>query len=1003
MKNILLVLLMCSFSHAFSQDLIKGRVIDAIEGAPLIGVNILNKETQEGCITDADGHFNLFARKGNVIVFKYIGYATQEVTVSDFKELLIKLNSESVNLQEVVAIGYGTVKKRDLTGAVSSVKGADIAHLQAATVGQALAGKLPGVFVSSPSGESPGSSPEILIRGENSINGSNSPLWVIDGFTRSGGATTINPEDIESIEVLKDASATAVYGSRGAGGVIIVTTKKGAIAIKPTIDFKASFGIRANAKELKVMTGPEYYQYRINSGIDNYFDESINPKANYNWKNAVVQNAFEESYFLSLYGGSKDLNYKISTDYLSQNGVIKYNNDYRRFNLRSNFDININKYIKAGLMAFGQRIWKNNGGSGSTYQTAISMSPLIPIYTDDGSYNHLMDERDQSVISSNFIESLRYKKDKDENNTINFQAYISAEVFPGLTLKTSGGINYYTNKSQYFSPKRLDLKNYLNNASASEYQSNEYEWITTLSYTKKISKIHSLNAMLGFTYENSEGYTVGASGSDFPTDNFGYWAIGSGPQYELTGDNSLPLIRNSGTTSYNESTLMSYLGRINYSLLDRYLFTFTGRYDGASQLAIHHKWAFFPSVAFAWRASEESFIRSLNLFDNLKFRLSWGITGSQGVDSYSTLGLASQGDYTIQDGIYAPVYSVTSLSNPKLTWEKTSQIDIGADFVFFDNRLRVIIDYYNKRTLNMFVTKNLPAETGYGSYLSNDGKMQNRGFELGIDGDLLSTEKWKVSTGFNFSLNENKILYMGGSAYKVFTNKNSYGELLSYNYVGKPISLIYGWKYDGIWQTEEEIKYGAVDVEAGVSKTHPGDMRYKDINNDGKIDAADKVLIMNPNPDFIVGMNSSITYKEFTLSFLLQGIFGHQIYNYAKKDMFNRLAFRKNAWTEENHTQSQPSAGNENIKDSDYFVEDGSFVKLRNITLSYLLPLNIIKKIGIASAEFYCSGKDLLTITGYSGYNPEVSRNGNSESFRGVDYNSYPSTRSVYCGLKVTF
>lgn len=1003
MKNILLIFILGIFSvSGIAQTTVKGTVSDATDDIPLIGVSILKKGDKSGTVTNIDGHFNIQANKGDVLIFNYIGYENKEIIITDSKDIIVKLNSESVNLQEVVAIGYGTVKKRDLTGAVSSLKGEDMVHLQAANIGQALVGKIPGVFVSSPSGEGPGSSPEIIIRGENSINGNNAPLWVIDGFTRSGGATTVNPEDIESIEVLKDASSTAIYGSRGAGGVIIVTTKKGSKATKPKVEFKASLGVKVNINEPDVMSGPEYYQYRMNSGINNYFDSRIDPTANYNWKDEVTQNAFEQSYFLSVFGGNKDISYKIATDYLSQDGTIKYNNDYKRFNLRSNLDINLSKLVKTGLTGFAQRIWKNNGGGGGTYQSAVGKSPLIPIYNEDGSYNHLMDERDQSVVSGNMIESLKDSKNKDEINTANLQAYISVEPISGLTLKTTGGINYYTSKNQKFTPKHLDLKNYINDATGSQYQSNEYEWITTASYVKNINKIHSINAMLGFTYESRESYTVGAWGADFPTDGFEYWAIGSGPKYELP-EEGLPIIRNSGWTGYDESNLMSYMGRINYSLLDRYLFTFTGRYDGASQLSDHNKWAFFPSAAFGWRASEEAFIKDLNIFNNLKVRLSWGRTGSQGVNSYSTLGLANRGDYTMQDGIYAPVYTVKTPPNPNLTWEKTTQTDIGVDMGFFNNRLRVVLDYYDKRTFDMFVTKNLPAETGYGSYMSNDGKMQNRGFEMDISGDPISTKDWKVSAGFNFSFNRNKIQYMGGDSYKVFTNKNSYGQLLSYNYVGKPISLIYGWMYDGIWQNEEDIKYGAVDVEAGASKTQPGDMRYKDINKDGKIDQEDKVLIIDPHPDFMAGLNASVGYKNLTLSFLLQGVFGHEIYNYTKKTMFDKLSMRKNAWTAGSGIQDQPSAGNENVKDSDYFVEDGTFVKLRNVTLSYSLPSNITRKIGSSAVEVYCTGKDLLTITGYSGYNPEVSRNGNSESFRGVDYNSYPSTLSVYFGVKVSF
>lgn len=988
----------------FAQQNISGKITDSENSEPLIGVSIMKKNSSMGAITDMDGNFSIHASAGDILILKYIGYATKEIPVEKGKwSYNIQMTTESVNLQEVIAVGYGSVKKRDLTGSVSSLKGDNLVKLQVANVGQALIGKAPGVLVTSPGGDGPGSSPSIIIRGENSINGNNSPLWVIDGFTRSGGANTVDPEDIESIEILKDASSTAIYGSRGAGGVIIVTTKKGAKSIRPHVDFKVSSGIKVLTRELEMMAGPSYYQYWMNSGIGNYFDPAINPDNNYNWVDAITQNAMEESYFTSVYGGNKDLNYKITADYLGQTGIIKYNNDYKRLNIRSYLDINVNKYVKVGLTAYFQRTWKNSGGGGSSYQSAIEKSPLLSINNEDGSYNYKMDERDQSVVSSNMIENLKDKINKTQENSNNLQAYISLEPVKGLVFKSSGAITYWTSRNQQFSPKHLNLTDNMNSAQATEYQSDDYEWINTLSLNKEFDKIHSVNAVIGNTLEGRNSFTVGAWGQDFPTDDFEYWAIGSGPKYELTDASELPIIRNSGWTGYDESTLLSYFGRLNYTLLDRYLFTITGRYDGASQLAEGHKWAFFPSAAFAWRLSEEKFIKDLNVFDNLKFRLSWGRTGSQGVGNYSTLGLATRGGYTLQNGVYKAVYAVNDLANPNLTWEKTNQTDAGIDLGFFNNRLRVAADCYYKYTYDMFVTKNLPAETGYGSYLSNDGKMANKGFELEISGDPLVSKTWKISTGLNFSLNRNKILNMGSDSYKVYTNKNSYGELLSYNYVGSPVSLIYGWVYDGIWQNEEDIKYGAVDEEAGVSQTKPGDIRYKDINNDGVINDDDKVLIMNPHNKFIGAFDGTIGYKNISLSFQFQGVFGHQIYNYTKKSLFNNLAFRENAWTESSGIQDQPSAGNENIKDSDYFVEDGSYVKLKNVTFSYMLPVSWMKTIGISSAEIYCTGKDLLTFTGYSGYNPEVSRNGYSESFRGVDYNSYPSTYSVYMGVKVSF
>ena len=1017
MRKILLLTLFSIqtlFSASYAQELIKGEVYDDQENEPLIGVSVVVKGTGAGTVTDVDGKFSIQAVPGDKLEFRYIGYTMQEITVTkDMHSFTVRLVAESFALQEFVAVGYGTVRKSDLTGAVASVKGDMLVKMQSPNLASALVGLSPGVMITSPNGSIPGSSPTIIIRGENSITGTNDPLWVIDGFTRAGGATTVNPEDVESIEILKDASATAIYGSRGAGGVIVVTTKKGSNKnVKPFVEIKATNGIQLITNELDLMTGPENYDYWSHSAIANYFDSRINPEAHYDWRKEITRPARQQDYYLSVSGGSEYVNYKVNVNYFDQQGSFKYNDDYKRFTTRAFLDLKLNQYVYAGLNYYFERRWRNDGATRGNYQDAVETSPLIPIYNEDGSYNHSLNPRNLDIQSANFVERMRESISKSEGNVNNLQAYLTISPLKGLSLKSMFSLNYDTNKTQSFSPKRLDLVDRINSASASGRQTNAYEWINTLSYIRDFGKEHSINAVIGMTYESSERFTVSASGQDFPSDSFEYWAIGSGPRYELVQPEdpitaitpAMIMLRNSGSTSYYESALMSYLARINYVLKNKYLFTLTGRYDGASQLAAGHKWALFPSAAVGWRLGEEEFIKNLNIFDNLKVRASWGRTGSQGIDSYSTLGLATRGSVVLgDDNKYAPVYSFSDLPNPYLTWEKTSQTDIGLDVAVLNSRLRITADYYYKHTFDMFITKNLPAETGFGSYLTNDGEMENKGIELDIAGDVVRNSKFQLTTGVNFGLNRNKILYLGGVDEMRFTNKNSYGGLYSHNTVGRPISLIYGWQYDGIWQNEEDIKYGAVNVEAGASQTLPGDMRYKDLNNDGKIDDEDKVMILNPHPKFSAAWNGTVSYRNVTLSWLWQGLFGHQIYNYTKRQLYDVLAFRKNFWTPDSGIEDQPTAGNENVGDSDYFVEDGSFFKLRNVTLNYSFPQRTINNLGISRLDIYVTGSDLLTLTGYSGYNPEVSRNGNSESYRGIDYYSYPASLSVFAGIKITF
>jgi TonB-linked SusC/RagA family outer membrane protein len=968
------------------------------------GATVAIKGTTTGTVTNIDGHYSINVPDGNtIIVFSFVGLETKEVKVGESNTIDVVLNETTIDLDEVIAIGYGTIKKSDLTGSVASVKSSDLAKMQASNLSSALAGKVAGVVVTSPSGDSPGSSPQIRIRGDNSIQGGNNPLWVIDGFISAGGANTVNPEDVESMEILKDASATAIYGSRGANGVILITTKRGKKG-QSNINFKASYGIQTNSKELELMSGPEQYEY-YRAFDEGHFDESIDPTMDYNWIDNITTNAPMQSYFISFNGGNEKIRYKMTADYLGQQSLVVNTKGYQRLNIRSNIDVNITDRISAGMNILLSRNIYDGTGDGSTYQDALKMSPLTPAYNSDGSYNYYFDVSDQSTATQNPIENLREKIKKNSNNTANLQTYVNIDLAESLKWSTRMSINYNTGKNQAFTPSYI-TNDGINRATASENQRTNYEIVNTLSFNKEFNNNHSVNAMIGQTSEWYDSYSVNSWGENYISDRYEYWNIDGGPQYavEIDDDGILvgnPIIYNGGGSGYSEASLMSFLGRIVYNVNDKYLMTLTGRYDGASQLSEGNKWAFFPSAAVGWRISQEPFIMETGWFDNLKLRASWGKTGSQSVSNYQTLGLLSQQDRIMQDGLYAHTYLQDNLKNPSLTWEKNDQMDIGLDIGIMDNRLRFVIDYYYKKTTDMFVQKNLSAETGFGSYLDNGGSMENKGVELDIAGDIIRKKDFNWNASFNISFNKNKILDLGGVEENFTTSKNSFPALIWYNRVGYPISQGYGYVYDGIWQSEEEIENNP-DLEDGASI--PGDVRFLDINGDGKINfAEDRPMIIDPHPDFSFGLNNNISYKNFDLSLFFTGMVGHDLYNMARKSLFNRLKERTGFWTPGSGINDQPSAGNENVANNSYFVEKGSFIRLQNITLTYHLPKHIIKSWKLRDFNLFFSSNNLLTLTNYSGYNPEASRNGLSTSTRGIDFNSYPIVTSYYAGINIIF
>ena len=980
---------------------ISGQIHDSESGEPVVGATIIVVGTQTGTVTDAQGAYELTADLNAKLSVSCVGYQPQTLDVKSRTRINVSLKPDTKAIDEVVVVGYGVVKKRDLTGSVATVKSEAITQTATSTLSGALIGKVAGLQISSVDG-GPGDGTQVIrIRGGNSINGSNDPLWVVDGFISAGGASSVPAEDIKSIEVLKDASATAIYGARGANGVIIVTTKRGE-AGGTTVNFKSSVGAQWVSRSLPLMDARQTYDY-WNAFDKNYLDARVDPSKNYDWVDAITRVGIKQNYFASVSGGRKGMTYNVSAEYNANQGVIKYNSDATRLTLRGAFDFELCRRIKAGVTIRYRHSVENTLGNGSFYQMIVGMSPLVAAFNPDGSYNmHLNPGNLDSAIGvdlygsvkGNPIQYIREAEAPETGKLLNLQGYVNYEPIKGLVFRSEASYMQNNKWSASYMPSTIDVTT---PAKLQHAEGISYEVVNTLTYMKDFGR-HRLNAMVGQTIQADKNQSLAGGNKYFAADGFTWNNLGAGNPVELKDITA--------KSSYSGSTILSFIARVNYSFDDKYLFTVSGRADGASKFSKNHKWGYFPAAAFSWRASEEEFIKNLNVFDNLKFRTSIGVTGSEAIKPYQTLGLMSSSQIMIGSSVDAPygtlskIFVSDDLANDNLSWETTVQYDLGVDMGFFKNRLTASFDFYNKDTRDLLFSVPMNPESGYDVKLSNVGKINNRGVELTLEAVPVVGKHFSWATNFNIAHNRNRVVSLGGSQ-KIDQSPGDMPETI-YLEVGRPVGAIYAYVTDGVWQTTEEI-----ENYPHRSSDKPGDFRIVDTNRDGYIDSKDKVRVGDPNPKFTFGWGNTLTYRNLELSFFFAGSYGNDVINFNKHKLMvdsGRHADLVNYWTAENGSQTHASAGNSNVpKMIDKYIEDGSFIKLKNISLVYNLPEKFLKKLRMKRVSIFVTGTDLWTITGYSGINPEANQAGNSNTLLGIDYSTYPLSASLVGGLNFTF
>ena len=992
------------FVYSQSRKQITGSVQD-VQGNPLIGVSILETGTSNGTITDMNGTYSLNISSTNATLrFSYIGYEEQLIKIQGRNVINVKMNEETSNLDEVVVVGYGVQRKSDLTGAISSINAAEtLKKMPAAQVADLLQGRIAGLSIVNSSGAA-GAAPTLRVRGVNSIKADGGPLVVIDGFP-GGNLSAINPADIKSIEVLKDASSTAIYGSRGANGVILITTKSpkegklsvdyngyvvaGTPADKPSIMPVNEFARMANDWN-QAYYGKDLYTERQITNFTNGYDT-------YDYMGNIINDyAISHSHDISIKGGNDKMSFLFSTQYIHNKGIAGHStND--RWNYRLKVDANITKKLKFGANFYGMinsAAGNNFSGQYSLLTLAQQFPQTVLPYDKEGNLTQGTIDNTGIYNPIGFIDE--QKRNNNEDMTFNnwLQAYISYEIIPGLTFRNEQQINI-GNRFYGTTSSKQSMNGFLKGKSlATYYDANSWGWrmTNTLNYTKELNKNNRINATIGVEESLSRSYIMRQTAEGLTSESIGWKNMMLAETSKLE-DNEV-----------SKTTAISYFGRINYVLMNRYMATVTFRRDGSSLLSYDHRWDNFPSFSLAWNLKEESFLKNINSLDQLKLRYGYGVSGNQAVAAYSAY---TQYDATIGNGQIA--YTLVP-GNPILKWEKTHQHNYGVDAAFLNGRISFTFDYYDKKTKDAINTVVLPADTGLSSGLRNAAEISNKGFEITLGITPLTTKDFYWKADISLAHNKAKIEKLGDIDSDFMEIGTGWGNSFYRYFVGEPIGAIYGLQSTGVWSTEE---YNNPDIKKPTSPTvRPGSYKYVDQNDSGTIDADDYVIIGNGQPKFNWGMNNSFTYKNFDLNIFLIGFHGFDIYNYPRARLtsslspFPELAERWIAGKNENAIiagfgKDRDAITSPETVASSTFIEKGDFVKLKSITLGYNFSKGLLSKINLSAARVYFSIKNVCTITKYSGNDPELSI---SNPLRpGLDMGTYPSQREYLLGLNVSF
>ena len=1000
------------------QTTITGRVTDADTGEALPGVSVVVKGTTIGASTDIEGRYSISVPDdAELLLFSFIGMETQEIPISGRAVINVVLNPETVGLDEVVMIGYGSVRRSDLTGSVSTVRADELQETPITSIDQGLVGRAAGVMVTQTSGM-PGAVASIRIRGASSLQGGNEPLYVIDGFpVYSGGGfgstggrssfsglSTINPADIESIEILKDASATSIYGARAANGVVLITTKSGTRG-SDKVSFSANYGVQNVVKTIDVMNALQYAELvneaRVNDGMTPYYNETEmqqirqNPQGT-DWQNEIFRSAPNQDYQLSFSGGDEKKVYSVSLGYADQQGIIR-SSDFKRYSGRINLESFVRDNLRMGTNISLSRTSANAvrtdaGGQQGVVSSALKFNPVQPVFINEELREYSRVNTPGIIYANPVATADEWRRD---NQTLRLlgNMFAELEILPELKAKVSFGTDIFNTKYNNFLPSTIYESAGVTRADIQGGYTTNWLNENTLSYSKEINPDHRFSALGGVTFQKNffEGFS--AASQDFVNNVLQANSLQAGAVY------------NQPSSSATEWSIISYLSRVNYTLKERYLFSVNARMDGSSRFGGNNKYAFFPSGAFVWRLSEEDFIRDLNLFDNFRMRASYGITGNQEIGLYNSLPTLGSNSYT-WGGQLVTGFFPNKIPNPDLRWEKTAQSNVGIDLGFFRNRLRITSDYYVKTTTDLIYATNVPLVSGFATALENIGSIENRGWELDIASDnFVGAFRW--NTSFNISFNKNKVLELGGEEYSDVGADDGHlktGQIHRL-IVGEPVGLFYGFVFDGIFQNQAELDAGPRSPTNWV-----GGRRYKDLSGpdgvpDGVVNANnDRTVIGNPNPKFFGGLANTISFKGFEANIFMQYSYGNDIFNFNTMEMElpsggqNVYATMLNRWTSTNPSDKYPVATtNRSAVVSSAYIEDGSYLKLKTLTLAYTFPNLNMRNIG--NLKLFVTATNLLTFTNYSGYDPEVSYKGSTNLEMGEDFGGYPQAKSFMMGI----
>lgn len=1023
----LLMTVVSSPDLLFAQERsVSGTIKEDATGSPIPGVNIIVKGTTSGTVSDIDGNYRINVPEDATLVFSAVGFVTEEIPVSNRSVIDVTMSQDIQSLSEVVVVGYGTQERARVTGAISSVSSKQISEMPVASLDQALQGRAAGIAVTNTG--SPGVSPLVRIRGLGTV-GNNDPLYVIDGMP-SGGLNNINPNDIESIDILKDASAASIYGSRAANGVVLVTTKKGSRGAT-AVNVDAYYGVQKAWRTLDLLNRDQYMDYARDllandpANFDTNPDNNVSAPSRFSsmgdfanvdtdWQDEMFNTAIIRDYNVSVTGGGENSLFNIGGGYFKQDGIM-LGTGFKRYSFRANSEFKLGKRVKVGetmTLAYSDRNNEPFNGGRSQIEHMIKMVPYIPVYDPSRLGGFRATDAADASDPENPVLNAVLRKNTDENLKLLGTAYATYEIIEGLEYKLMLGLDMNFGYNNQFTP-RFNAGSYHQNPTT-DINQNRTDFISPLisnqlNYRKTFDK-HNLDAVAVFERLTSLSRNTGGSGETDLTDDI-----------QVLGGLASPNIQG-GRTEY---ALLSYLGRINYDFDGKYLLSASVRRDGGSRFGPGYKWGTFPAFSAGWRISQEAFMANVPVISDLKLRASWGKTGNDRIGDYryqSTID--GQFRYNF-NGVLVPGFTSRDLVSSDIIWETTVMTNLGIDFGFLNDKIRASVEYFNNETQDMLLPVPVPASLGYDvAPTRNVGNVTNKGFEV-TAGYFQSTGdfQWSVNGNISFVTNELTSLGVGNSV----SGQTFENDVTTFTTVGQPIGYFFGWETDGIFQQGEVEQANAIDGDASSpyqsGNTRAGDIRFKDINGDGQVNNADRVVLGHYLPDFSYGLNATANFKNFDLSLFIQGVSGNEILNTNRYDLegmtrlFNSGTAVLNRWTPENTNTDVPRAvntdPNRNSRLSSRFVEDGSYLRIKNLSIGYTLPTTALNAFGggfIKNVRFYVTSQNLLTVTDYTGYDPEIgarpdlSTNANNATLNaGVDYGQYPQPRTFLGGVQIGF